>query len=311
VCGLRERALSDVVPIAFDVAGSSRIGVVHLPAGDARHGVLIIVGGWQYRVGSHRQFVLLGRALAAAGIATMRFDSRGMGDSEGESGAPEPAEHLAPDIRAALDVFAECTPGIVDFTLCGLCDGASAALMYAPLDPRVTRLVLLNPWVSNQGGAARTAWRHYYLSRLTDPELWRKLASGRFAMRASLHGLSDRVARGAAPSGPQSAEAVAANEASLRIDRGMTEALDAFAGRILLVLSSRDLTADRYAAVVAGSARWRTLLRLGRAIRIDMLDTDHTFSRRVLRDALAADMERWLPSHARQSRLEQTNDPSL
>jgi uncharacterized protein len=133
VCGLRERALSDEVPIAFEVAGSSRIGIVHLPASDARYGVLIIVGGWQYRVGSHRQFVLLGRALAAAGIATMRFDSRGMGDSQGDPGAPEPAEHLAPDIRAALDSFAKYTPGVVDFTSCGLCDGASAALMYAPL----------------------------------------------------------------------------------------------------------------------------------------------------------------------------------
>jgi hypothetical protein len=170
-----------------------------------------------------------------------------MGDSEGEPGAPEPAEHLAPDIRAALDAFAECASGIMDFTLCGLCDGASAALMYAPLDPRVRRLVLLNPWVSDQGVAARTAWRHYYLSRLADPELWRKGASGRFAVRASLRGLSDRVARGAVPSGPQSAEAFAASETGLRIDRGMTEALVAFDGRILLVLSSRDLTAGRYA----------------------------------------------------------------
>ena len=51
---------------------------------DPQTGVLIIVGGPQYRVGSHRQFVQLARALASNGIATMRFDYTGMGDSQGK-----------------------------------------------------------------------------------------------------------------------------------------------------------------------------------------------------------------------------------
>ena len=46
-------------------------------------GVLIVTGGPQYRAGSHRQFVLLARFLAARGMAVLRFDYRGMGDSEG------------------------------------------------------------------------------------------------------------------------------------------------------------------------------------------------------------------------------------
>ena len=46
--------------------------ILHRPEVTARTGVVIVVGGRQNRVGSHRQFVLLARALAAAGYATLR-----------------------------------------------------------------------------------------------------------------------------------------------------------------------------------------------------------------------------------------------
>jgi alpha-beta hydrolase superfamily lysophospholipase len=72
-------------PLRFDRAGVPLVGIVHpagKPAGDI--GVVVVVGGPQYRVGSHRQFVLLARDLAAAGIPTLRFDTRGMGDSGGD-----------------------------------------------------------------------------------------------------------------------------------------------------------------------------------------------------------------------------------
>ena len=54
-----------------------------MPAVPDDTGVLVIVGGPQYRVGSHRQYVQLSRHLAEQGIASMRFDVRGMGDSPG------------------------------------------------------------------------------------------------------------------------------------------------------------------------------------------------------------------------------------
>jgi len=43
-------------------------GILHLPQQPVARGVLIVVGGPQYRVGSHRQFVLLARYLAERGI---------------------------------------------------------------------------------------------------------------------------------------------------------------------------------------------------------------------------------------------------
>jgi len=286
------------VAVRFSVDGEARIGIIHLPVQTASRGVLVIVGGWQYRVGSHRQFVLLGRALAEAGIAVMRFDSRGMGDSDGAPGTPEPAEHLAPDIRAALEAFAACAPRVSEFVLCGLCDGASAALMYAAADRRVCGLVLLNPWVGSAKGAARVVLRRYYRQRLREPDLWRKLAAGALDLRVFVRSLVANV-RAAMGRGQHAMPETAANPAALasaRLDSAMTQALDVFAGRILLVLSGRDLTAAQYSDVVAASSRWRGLLRSGQADRLALPDADHTFSRRELRDTLAADLLAWLRS---------------
>ena len=284
------------IPVRFAVGGELRIGIVHLPAEPSHLGVLIIVGGWQYRVGSHRQFVLLGRALAEAGIAVMRFDSRGMGDSCGAPGMPEPAEHLAPDIRAALDTFAVRAAGITEFVLCGLCDGASAALTYAPTDPRIGGLVLLNPWVSNAQGAARALLRHYYWRRLREPEFWAKLWSGSFDSRRSARSLVATIGAAGSSHGSREEPADCAADAGVRIGRAMERALDEFTGRILLVLSGKDQTAAQYSDLVTRSPRWRALLRSGRATRIAMPDADHTFSSSSLRTTLTREVAAWLDS---------------
>ena len=84
----------------FACAGETLVGVLARPAVAARTGVVVIVGGPQYRVGSHRQFVLLSRALAGAGCAVLRFDYRGMGDS---SGAQRSFDSVSADIAAAMD----------------------------------------------------------------------------------------------------------------------------------------------------------------------------------------------------------------
>ena len=44
--------------------------------------MVIVVGGPQYRAGSHRQFTLLARHIAAAGYPVLRFDARGCPELE-------------------------------------------------------------------------------------------------------------------------------------------------------------------------------------------------------------------------------------
>src|SRR5438067_13744952 len=129
--------------VSFDCQGERLYGVVSLPAVPATRGVLSVAGGPQYRAGSHRQFTLLARSLAARGIAAMRFDYRGMGDSEGQM---RDFEQVQDDIRAALDCFCATVPGLQELALWGLCDGASAISFYAARDVRVRGVALLNPW---------------------------------------------------------------------------------------------------------------------------------------------------------------------
>ena len=72
-----------VLPITCE--GHELAAVLAVPEQARSLGVVIVVGGPQYRVGSHRQFVLLARQLAAAGIATLRFDCRGMSTAAARS----------------------------------------------------------------------------------------------------------------------------------------------------------------------------------------------------------------------------------
>lgn len=86
-------------PIHIAGDGFDMLGILTLPAPGMpmrRIGVVVVVGGAQYRVGSHRQFVRLARRLAAAGHPVLRFDLPGMGDSPGE---PVPFENTAPTLQ--------------------------------------------------------------------------------------------------------------------------------------------------------------------------------------------------------------------
>lgn len=277
------------------------VAVVSEPSQPLKGGVLVVVGGPQYRVGSHRQFTLMCRELAAQGVATMRFDFRGMGDSDG---AMRDFQRVAPDICAAVDAFCAAVPGLRQVVLWGLCDGASASLMYAHCDERVHGLVLLNPWVRTPEGLAKVQIRHYYWSRLSDYSFWSKVASGRFPVIDSVRSFSNAllVATGirqvatdkadAAVVGDAASHVVSAQHVSLP-DR-MADGLSRFRGKVLLILSGNDLTAQEFEGIAEGSKRWRGLLADARITHRKLDGANHTFSKRVWRDQVAAWTVEWI-----------------
>ena len=266
----------------FDCEGESLVGILSGAGRPNARGVLIVVGGPQYRVGSHRQFVLLARSLAERGVPALRFDYRGMGDSGGEA---RTFERVSLDIRHAIDRFFAAVPGMKEVVVWGLCDAASAALIYAHEDERVSGLVLLNPWVRTTQGLARAHLKHYYVRRLFQPGLWQKVARREFDFRGAATAFGRMIvdAAGRRPGAAGSAISEAP------FTEKMEDGLRRFRGKVLLILSGNDLTAQEFKDFVAASARWRRLLESERVTRHDLPEANHTFGRRDWREQV----ERW------------------
>jgi len=280
-------------PLAFACEREWLAGIVTRPAQPLPRGVLIAVGGPQYRVGSHRQFALLANELAQQGMAVMRFDYRGMGDSTGE---PTSFEHVDPDLRAAADAFFETVPELREIVIWGLCDAASAALFYAHKDTRVTGLVLLNPWIRSTGSEARAYLKHYYWQRLWSAEPWRKLLRGELDLRGSAQSLAGNVRHAIGSGGSAPAVESRPTAGPEPLGARMAEGLSLFRGRVLLILSGNDLTAQEFIDVSAASRPWRRLLAAPRVSRRTLPGATHTFSRRVWRDQVATWTAEWVRS---------------
>ena len=256
--------------------GETLVAILTRPAVPMDTGVVIIVGGPQYRAGSHRQFVLLSRALSAAGYAVLRFDYRGMGDSTGDL---HTFESVNSDISTAIDALLIEVPRVRHVVLWGLCDGASAALLYcqATRDARVRGLCLLNPWVRSDASLAKTHVKHYYTQRLRQKEFWLKLISGQVAWRA-LAGLVGNLKMALSPQ---------AKQASPAFQDRMAIAWKDFDGPILLLLSGDDYTAREFLELARSRAVWAGALQKNQLTQHLEAGADHTFSELKLNSVVA------------------------
>jgi hypothetical protein len=116
----------------------------------------------------------------------------------------------------------------------------------AAQDPRVAGLALLNPWVRSEAGLARAQVKHYYRQRLLEPTFWRKLLAGSVGWRAlRSFGSTLRTMRS------RPTQAIAAT-----FQERMAQAWRAFPGPILLLLSERDLTAQKFIEMAATDPAW-------------------------------------------------------
>jgi exosortase A-associated hydrolase 1/exosortase A-associated hydrolase 2 len=297
------QAESPEQPFVFSCEGEELVAVLHLPktpekAEKVKVGVLVIVGGPQYRVGSHRQFLHLARHLAKENIPVMRFDSRGMGDAAGELLG---FENVQVDIQHAIDNFMQKVPGLEGVVLWGLCDAASAACFYAPSDKRVAGLVILNPWVRSEAGEAKAFLKHYYLQRLFSRQLWSKVIKGDFNISASLASFVSMLKRSSNTGEPsvtkESSEACAADtvkQSSTNLPEKMQSSLKAYQGPVQYIMSGNDLTAAEFDDVVKGSKSFTRLLKQKRMQRKDLKSADHTFSKREWRDAVQSHTVEWI-----------------
>ena len=133
--------------------------------------------------------VAFARQLAGAGIASLRFDFAGIGDSLGPPGQEQQASHMFEldrrgDFRAAIAALAPL--GFRRFAVQGICAGAYHGLHAACADPRIDTLLLINmpvfawtPGDTVDFAIRKTSGPGRYLAQLGRPSFWRRLLSGR------------------------------------------------------------------------------------------------------------------------------------
>jgi exosortase A-associated hydrolase 1 len=283
-------------PVVFKCSDEYLFGILHAPESDALStGVLIVVGGPQYRVGSHRQFVELARGLAQQGIPVFRFDCRGMGDSTGVFNG---FEHLANDIRSAIDTFMNNMPSLQKLVIWGLCDGASAAAFYAPSDDRVAGLCLVNPWIRTEKGEAEAFVKHYYLSRVLSKAFWKKLFSGQLKIFQALGSFAENIKRAliADKGGASDQESRNADHEKLSLPVKLFRDLTRYSGSLLFIISGNDLTAAEFIDAVEKNSERKQLMKSSRVTMFRLPDADHTFSRRVWMKEVVEKTADWVKS---------------
>lgn len=306
--GLSSSSSQSTTSLSFHCGDSRLVGIVHAPSGEAcETGVVIVVGGPQYRIGSHRQFLSLASAFASEGYAVLRFDYRGMGDSEGVYLG---FENINEDIRSAIDALQAAAPSVKRVVLWGLCDAATASVCFAPSDERVNALVLANPWVSNEQGAAKAYLKHYYLGRLLSKAFWAKLLSGQVRLGRSLASIvqflktvstksrersrhPDSAAAGKVSqilqSAPKDGE-VARNDLAEVFAQGLA----GFSGSVLLIISGNDLTAAEFSDATRSNSRLQQALAVPLVQQVSLPGVDHTFSRPEWRREVEASSLRFI-----------------
>ena len=123
------------------------VGIYCRPPADERptRAVVFLNTGGVYHIGWARMFVDMARHLADSGVASLRMDLSGVGDSLSPLGpdrAPLFDRGLTRDTEAAIDwLFSR---GTRDVSLFGACSGAYQAFHAAVEDRRVTKIALVN-----------------------------------------------------------------------------------------------------------------------------------------------------------------------
>ena len=170
--------------VQIESSGDRLVGVWSEPEGAERQSATIItLHGWGgYRIGPHRFMVKLCRALATAGVSSLRFDFRGRGDSTGRE-TDATLDTMIDDTCRAIAFARSRAPGN-RITLWGICSGSNVAIGAATLNDNIRDLVLLSclPFVPQKKASekvARTrAQAGSYVRKLFRWATWRKLFRG-------------------------------------------------------------------------------------------------------------------------------------
>lgn len=257
------------ITVCFECEGEKLIGIVKRPHPSKPIGVLTIVaGGPQYRAGCGRQLYQLAEALGKQGYPVMRFDYRGIGDSEGEYHG---IDFVEPDLGAAIKVFKQQVPELEKIVLWGGCNAASAAMMHAWKFPEISSMILGNPFIDSN--EAKQAVQHaHYRKRLFEKTFWVKFLKGGFSLRY----ITDLLAGFLRKEEKHLSDKPARQQKSM--DQKMLEGFKRFQGSALFLMSGLSLTSKQFDALVAKNKDWRVAVDRVENRRLDLPNADQAFS---------------------------------
>jgi pimeloyl-ACP methyl ester carboxylesterase len=180
-------------------AGRALTGILCAPtrprAECKRRLAILLNTGANSHIGAGRAAVIQARGLAERGVASLRMDIFGIGDSGWTREGPLSAIHHAErsrDVSDAIDALS--TLHFDEIALVGVCSGAFLAFQTALADPRVNRILLANPqfWLPPapesladplQGAYGSTST---YAWKLLSPTTWRRALVGELKLKAVL-----------------------------------------------------------------------------------------------------------------------------
>lgn len=199
---------------------SERIVTVRNSAGHALHCMLqepvsgrrkdlaciLLSPGVKMRVAPHRLYRKLAAEFLDRGIAVLRVDFHGLGDSEGEV-REEQLDQMyrqvqlgrhVDDVRSAMR-WLEREMGVERAIVGGLCGGALTGLLASEHEPKIAALYAIGIPVVLDGTGAHVAdnmtqaelkrWRNTALTKLFNPSAWLRLLTFRTDIRTLLRAL--------------------------------------------------------------------------------------------------------------------------
>jgi uncharacterized protein len=201
--------------------------------------VVIITGGPQVRIGAHRLYVQLSRFLCDHNWPSFRFDYEGMGDSEGDFIGFQYAE---PSIAAAISFLKNRFKNKLNFIIWSLCDGATAAALYAAThQDSIIGQILCNPLTITDHGLARSTIRHYYMKRFVNKEFLHKLCNLKLDFENSVKSLWEVL---------KDTQIIKNKKSEFADDQKLSDmvfdSLRIFSKPIRIVLSSDDIVASNF-----------------------------------------------------------------
>ncbi len=251
--------------------------------------LLIVNAGRNSHVGWARSSVLLGRELAAEGIASLRMDLAGIGDGRDRPGAPDTVDAVlynpANDAQIAAAVDLLVGRGFGQVTMFGACSGAYLALHHAARDPRITGLILVNiqRFVWRPGETVEEAIASAYplaasyATKVLEARAWKRLLTGERKIGPLIREFGRRIGA--------RLRAVAPSEQT-RTARDMVRKLADRRIPVELVFSENDAGLGDMAIHFGSNGRW---LAARDNLRITIIpDADHDLTPVAARRTLAA-----------------------